>query len=501
MTRIFLAVSVFAAVLFSVMSASAGALQYVRHGELTGHTFASPWGVAVNQTTGDVYVADRGAGPAAVEQFNAKGEWQSSTAMPAGSSEIILGLAVDNASGPEQGDVYVADLVNGVAYKFDANAKGELAPDTVTPIVPKTGTVSNLRGIAVDASGNVYLASAEAGTVSEFSATGEPVDENFITGFSEPYALAVDASGNIYVAGDSGTREYTSAGVCISPCGPINADPDNVGVGVDSLGDVLVTDAAVGAVDVYKPNAEHSLIESPQLDLGGTFASPRGLAVDTATNILYVDDEGSQAVKIFELIKAKPPVVKTEPATQVRGAVEALNGTVNPNGTEDSAEYYFEYGTAPCEVAAGRCGTKASEQSEVPLHGEAAIPVAVRLENLAPNTKYYFWAAGVNEDNGVVHGEQQSFTTGPEPTPPVEPPDEPISTPGPGAAPTPFPSLGSIRPVAPRVAPPAKKAAAKKCSKGKHRVHGKCVKAKKKTKGKTATKHKQKHKAKHKETK
>jgi hypothetical protein len=467
MTRTFFAVSVFVAVLFSVMGASAGAVQYVRHGELTGHTFASPWGVAVNQVTGDVYVADRGAEPAAVEQFNAQGEWQSSTPMPPESSGIILGLAVDNASGPEQGDVYVADLVNGVAYKFDPNAKGELAPDTVTPIVPKAGTVGNLRGIAVDASGNVYLASAEAGTVSEFSATGEPIDESLITGFSEPYALAVDASGNIYVAGGSGTREYTSAGVCVSTCGPINPDL-NFGVGVDSLGDVLVTDAAAGAVDVYKPTAEHSLIESPQLDLGGTFAGPRGLAVYTAANTLYVDDEGSQAVKIFELIKAKPPVVKTEPATQVRGAVEALNGTVNPNGTEDSAEYYFEYGTAPCRTSEETCGMKASEQSQVPLHGEAAIPVAVRLENLAPNTKYYFWAAGVNEDNGVVHGEQQTFTTGPEVARPAKNETEiPVPTVAKLAGEPAFPDLTGVAPVpGPKVVAPKKTTKPKACRRG-----------------------------------
>jgi hypothetical protein len=452
-----------------VAAAPVLAAKYIQHGELQGYPFVAPYGIGVNQTTGDIYVVDHGAVPAAVEQFNAEGLWQSSTVMPAGSSEIILGLAVDNACyehdpvltgsacasfDPSDGDVYVADDANGVVYKFDPNSKGELTPDTVTPMIPKTGAVNQLHGVAVDASGNVYLASAESetGFVSKFSSTGEPINENLITGLIFPYALAVDASGNIYVSGGSGTIEYSPTGSCVSSCLQINTDVD-AGVALDSTDDVLVSDAVSRAVDEYTPAGE--MIENPELDVEGTFESPRGIAVNNTSHLLYVVEEGALPVKIFELVKAKPPLVNTEPTTRVNNGpaeglpAEELHGTIDPNGTEDAAEGYFEYGTEPCRVSEGTCGTKVAEPSQTQITGEAVVPISVRLDDLAPYTTYHDWAVGVNQENGAVHGEEQTFTTGGPIAPPEESPLGETKAPAgvdPGSL-TAYPNLTGIAPV------------------------------------------------------
>jgi len=53
----------------------------------------------------------------------------------------------------------------------------------------------------------------------------------------------------------------------------------------------------------------------------------------------------------------EPLEVEGEPARGVMAISVKLNGTVNPGGQEP-AEYYFEYGTAPCNVATGTSGTK-----------------------------------------------------------------------------------------------------------------------------------------------
>jgi hypothetical protein len=146
-------------------------------------------------------------------------------------------------------------------------------------------------------------------------------------------------------------------------------------------------------------------------------------AVNDASSLPYVDD-GTVTVFAHDL-EARPVIVKTDAATQIGATTGVLNGTVNPNNAlslvhEEPAEYYFEYGTPPCDTVAGTCGTPVSEQSEVPLHGVEALPVSVHLEGLTPNTTYHYWVIGVNEESGAEHGEEQVFTTGPEPTVPAK---------------------------------------------------------------------------------
>jgi hypothetical protein len=88
------------------------------------------------------------------------------------------------------------------------------------------------------------------------------------------------------------------------------------------------------------------------------------------------------------------------------------------------------------------------EQGEVPLHGDEAIPVSVHLDNLAPNTTYHAWLVGVNEESGVEHGEEVTFTTGtPPPSPPGPAPEGSAPTSSAPASASPYPLLAQIRPV------------------------------------------------------
>jgi hypothetical protein len=413
----------------------------------------SPLGVTVNQATGNVYATNTTTDT--IEQFNSDGILQSSAKMPEGSGETWQ-LATDNSGIPgQQGNVYVAGVTSGVVYKFDPSPEGKLTLDKVTPEIGK-GSLSSPRGVAVDSSGNVYVASSE--TVSVFSSTGKLEHQNLITGLTVPFGLAVDADGNIYVAGPAGTVEYTSAGACVNACTPINASFDT-GVTLDSSGNVFVGVFEPAVVQQYGPSEGHPSIANPVLEQVGIFGQfPRGLAVNDTSHALYVsEEEGS--VRVFRFFTSVPVGVKTEPATQVNGPVERLNGTINPGGQEP-AEYYFEYGTSPC--LAETCGTVATEPSQVPLNGDKAIPVSVRLDNLAPDTAYHYRLVGVNEESGVEYGEEQTFTTG------SVPPSPPGAAPE-GAAPeskTPasapiYPLLTGLAPVPPpkvHVPPPPTRA-------------------------------------------
>jgi hypothetical protein len=411
--------------------------------------FKNPVGLGINQKTGDVYVSDKGAEPVVIDQFNSSGEFQSSTKLPSGSEEdATFNLAVDNSGIPgQQGDVYLTDITHNVVYKFEPNAKSELALDKTTPKIGE-GVLNEPRGIAVDSNGDVYV-TIEPGSVIKFSPTGvqlngkgEPSAEPLITGLSGLRGLAVDDSGNIYVSGESGTVEYTSLGVCINSCVPINQN-EGEAVALDTVGDIFVSNET--SVSEYGPTPGHPLIQNPVLEKPGTFAElTRGLAVSDTSNALYVA-ETNKVVKVFRFLDVKPVTVTTGPAIQVSGPVEALTGTVNAGGQEP-AEFFFQYGTSPC--LAETCGAVAIEQSEVPLYGDEEIPVSVRLDNLPPNTTFFYRIVGVNEESGLEYGAEQTFTTGS----PVGAPPPPAPE---GAAPeskTPasspvYPLLTSIAPV------------------------------------------------------
>ena len=85
-------------------------------------------------------------------------------------------------------------------------------------------------GIALDSSGKIYVADENAASVFVYSALGSStglldvaaiatISTTMTTGLDRPYGIAVDSSGNIYVADDgSYANEYT-ASVFVYPAG------------------------------------------------------------------------------------------------------------------------------------------------------------------------------------------------------------------------------------------------------------------------------------------
>jgi hypothetical protein len=420
----------------------------------------APTGLGIDQVNGDLYVANYANGKAIIEQFNAKDKEKSSVAIPENGNDQIYQLAVDNSGiSGQQGDVYAADTAGNIVYKFDLNAEGNLELDQVTPKIGE-GHLSEPRGVAVDSSGNVYIASTVSGaaTVSEFSSTGKLEHENLLTGLNSPsglaFGLAIDSSGNLYLACAGGAAEYTPTGKCAEPesvtpperCKLINAGESDDAVTLNSANDIFLSVYEPQAtVREYSSSIGHPPIQNPVLEREGTFRKvPRGLIVNNSSHTLYVS-ENESAVRVFRFLDAKPVIVKTEQASQVSGSIEALNGTVNPGGQEPAA-FFFEYGTSSC--LAESCGAVATESSQGPLYGDEEIPVSVRLDNLPPNTTFHYRIVGVNEESGVTYGEEQTFTTGgPVPTPPAPTPEgtAPESK-TPASSPT-YPLLTSIRPV------------------------------------------------------
>ena len=154
----------------------------------------------------------------------------------AASFDTPTGVAVDI-----NGNVYIADMTNHRIRKITvAGVVTTLAGSGAAGSTNGTGVsakFSSPRGVAVDASGNVYVADASnhqirkitvAGVVTTLAGSGAAGSTNG-TGvsakFSSPRGVAVDASGNVYVADRSNNaiRKITAAGVVTTLAGQTTA--------------------------------------------------------------------------------------------------------------------------------------------------------------------------------------------------------------------------------------------------------------------------------------
>lgn len=192
--------------------------------------FNLPYGVAAD-ASGNVYVADTG------NNLIRKVAPDGTTTTVAGITANSTGLAVDAS-----GNLYVADSTNRVIYKVTSTGTvSTLAGSNLNPATsPSDGTgtsasFSNPVGIAVDTSGYLYVVDADssqtirkispAGDVTTlagtFGMTGSTDGTGPAARFYGPHGIAVDASGNVFVS-DTATnliRKITPAGVVTTIAG------------------------------------------------------------------------------------------------------------------------------------------------------------------------------------------------------------------------------------------------------------------------------------------
>jgi hypothetical protein len=248
------------------------------------YPLAEPAGVAVDQSSHDIYVAD----PVnhRVEEFDAAGDFVlmfgkavNKTEVEAAGSEAqqnlctaasgdacqpgaaastpgafqsssSLFLAVDNSTGPSAGDVYVGDPEAELVQKFDSGGAlisswgtgGQLNGSSVTsPPAPKPGPLGPINGVAVDSAGNLwvygtFIAGVRKGRMFEFSqdASGLITDWNSEQVAAGDNGIALDAEDDVYLTGTGTTYKYTAAGKEI---GTVHAGSEGltVGLAADSL--------------------------------------------------------------------------------------------------------------------------------------------------------------------------------------------------------------------------------------------------------------------------
>ncbi len=278
------------------------------------------------------------------------------------------GVAVDGS-----GNIYVADTSNHTIRKIaQAGGVTTLAGMAASPgSADGTGTAARFDspyGVAVDGSGNSYVADegnltirkiTPAGVVTTLAGTagsrGNADGAGSAARFNNPHGVAVDGSGNVYVADTSNhtIRKITPAGVVTTLAGTAGSRGSADGTGsaarfyspygaaVDGSGNVYVADTWNYTIRKITPAGVVTTLAGTANSSGsadGTssaarFKYPRGVAVDGSGNV-YVADEGNQMIR---------KITPTGAVTTLAGTAGSFGST---DGTGSAAQFYSPTGVA-----------------------------------------------------------------------------------------------------------------------------------------------------------
>jgi len=270
----------------------------------------------------------------------------------------ITSLAPVNTGGAVPGGLYsqvttvVGNLSSPIGIVTDANHNiyvsdlglqgiRKITPEGVSTIFAGSGSAGfkdgtgteasfyNPRGLAIDASGNIYVADINnnrirkitpAGVVSTFAGTGTAGRTNGLASaasFYSPYDIEIDRFGNFYVSDYENNliRRISPSGIVSTMAGNTTGYSDGTGneasfyhpagITLDGTGNIYVADlynnsirkvTHAGVVTTIAGNGQYGSVNGNALD--ATFMYPNGVAVDASGNILVTEENNPLVRKI-----------------------------------------------------------------------------------------------------------------------------------------------------------------------------------------------------------
>jgi len=328
---------------------------YIRKISIAGYTLNTPLpaGLVFDATTGTISgtpVLATTAASYSVTAYNRGGSDTTSVIVSVTGTLPVVPPAINppNISYTPATNSYPAGTA--ISNLVPANTGGAVPAMIYGKTTTLTGTsaISSPTGLAVDASGNIYVTNnyniytISSGVVSLLAGSGTSGftdGQGTAASFSSPYAIAIDAQGNKYVADANNNviRKITPSGLVSTLAGNGKTGyidgPGNmaefynpVGIAVDSYGNVYVADSYNNMIRKITPAGEVSTFagSTTAASANGTgtaasFSNPYSLAIDASGNV-YVADLGNNMVRMIT-----PAGVVTTLAGS--GAPGAVNGT------------------------------------------------------------------------------------------------------------------------------------------------------------------------------
>jgi sugar lactone lactonase YvrE len=373
---------------FTTLAGQTGVVGYNDGTGVNAH-FSGPQGLTVDGS-GNLFVADADNGT--IRKVTPAGV----VTLFAGIPEVLSppnGLLIASGSGflPDNGTGSAAHFVQpggivadgaGNLYVTDGSATiRKITPaGMVTTLAggPPTGIGSpeqdgigmaaifeNPEGIAIDSSGNLYVADSGGYTIRKVSPTGNVTTlaglvtqfgstngTGTVARFSVPKGVAVDANGNVFVA-DSGNyliRKITPAGVVTTLAGTagVAGSVDGTGsaaqfssmngIAIDANGNLYVTDANNTIRKITSAGVVTTLAGTPNVSgsSNGTgaaalFSNPSGIAVD-ASGDLFVADAGNDTIRESYTAPNAAPTISTQPTAQSVALYSSVTFSVAASG-------------------------------------------------------------------------------------------------------------------------------------------------------------------------
>jgi uncharacterized delta-60 repeat protein len=373
--------------MFSTYAGAAG-VSGSTDGARTNARFSAPIGVAVDGT-GNLLVADVGNHTlrriTPTGDVSTLAGLAGTSGYVDGTGAAVRFDTLNDIAPDRAGNAFLSEVNDYTIRKITASAVVTTIAGSpgIAGSTDATGAIARFNrpaGIALDRVGNLYVADSANNTIRRITAEGAVTTFAGITGiagyadgpavtatFSRPHGIAVDDSGNVFVADATNNtiRRITSNGVVITLAGqagvpgfadgsgPTARFNDPVHLEVDGTGNVFVSDWANNTVRRVSPNGVVTTIGGLPGASGSTdgtgsialFNGPNGIALDLAAN-LYVADQKNNTIRLGTPIPAVAlPSFTTQPAGQTITAGGALNLSVGVSGPGPLAYQWLRNGS------------------------------------------------------------------------------------------------------------------------------------------------------------
>ena len=367
--------------------------------------FARPWGLAVDQSTHDLYVTDRENH--IVDVFSSTGTYLSQFG-----GEVLSTDGESVATNDLTGDAYVADSGSDVIDIFDSMGSIVL-PAWAGAKIPAGSFDGGFVYVGIDpTTHHVYVADTSLHEVDEFGASTEEEYVGQLTGtpsgpFVRPQAIAVDPiNGNLYVADESGVVDVFGPDILVPNVTTEPATEETPrSVTLNGKVSALEAETHEDATCVFAWGKTEAL-EEPAVaceqnpEKGEEVAVTAKLTEKLQPDTTYYyqlqakNGKGTNEDGAILHFTTPGPGIESESASDVASTSATLEATLNPHGV--STSYYFQYSTGDtADCAPSTC-------TSVPVP-DAAIgsaegeKVEQHIQVLTADTPYHYRVVTVGE--------------------------------------------------------------------------------------------------------